>query len=120
MTDNKDKGLRKAARLNHTPQLSSNFTYRTMKRIGEEIYLREKRQEKRLFILMIFTIILMAGGSIGMIIWAYGKEMAEALHTALHHLPEPSSVVFYLPMLIALPLLRLFDYWLRRKFKHFL
>ena len=48
MTDNKDNGLRKAARQNYTPRLSSNFTYRTMKRIAEEMYLREKRQEKRI------------------------------------------------------------------------
>ena len=80
MTDNKDNGLRKAARQNHTPRLSSNFTYRTMKRIAEEMYLREKRQEKRMFILMIITVACMFTGCIGMVVWAYGKEIAEALY----------------------------------------
>lgn len=50
MTEYKDQGLKKAAKQSKTPQLPSNFTYRMMKRIGEEMYLREKRQEKRLFI----------------------------------------------------------------------
>ncbi|WP_337421989.1 hypothetical protein [Phocaeicola sp.] len=120
MTDNKDNGLRKAARQNYTPRLSSNFTYRTMKRIAEEMYLREKRQEKRMFILMIITVACMFTGCIGMVVWAYGKEIAEALYIMTHSLPEPSSLIFYLPMLIALPLLRIFDRWLRRKYKHLL
>lgn len=120
MTEYKDQGLRKAARQNKPPQLPSNFTYRMMKRIGEEMYLREKQQEKRLFILMILTVTLMIGGCIGMIVWIYGKEIAEGLQKSVNNLPEPSSLIFYLPMLIALPLLRIFDRWLRRKFKHLL
>ena len=48
MTEYKDQGLKKAAKQSKTPQLPSNFTYRMMKRIGEEMYLREKRQEKTL------------------------------------------------------------------------
>ena len=59
MTEYKDQGLKKAAKQSKTPQLPSNFTYRMMKRIGEEMYLREKRQEKRLFILMIITLTLL-------------------------------------------------------------
>lgn len=120
MTEYKDQGLKKAAKQSKTPQLPSNFTYRMMKRIGEEMYLREKRQEKRLFILMIITVMLMTGGCMGMIIWMYGEEISEGLHASVNNLPEPSSLLFYLPMLIALPLLRIFDCWLRRKFKHLL
>lgn len=120
MTEYKDQGLKKAAKQSKTPQLPSNFTYRMMKRIGEEMYLREKRQEKRLFILMIITVMLMTGGCLGMIIWMYGKEISEGLHASVNNLPEPSSLLFYLPMLIALPLLRIFDRSLRRKFKHLL
>lgn len=94
MTEYKDQGLKKAAKLSKTPQLPSNFTYRMMKRIGEEMYLREKRQEKRLFILMIITVMLMTGGCLGMIIWMYGKEISEELHASVNNLPEPSSLLF--------------------------
>ena len=74
MTEYKDQGLKKAAKQSKTPQLPSNFTYRMMKRIGEEMYLREKQQEKRLFILMIITVMLMTGGCLGMIIWMVWKR----------------------------------------------
>lgn len=87
MTEYKDQGLKKAAKQSKTPQLPSNFTYRMMKRIGEEMYLREKRQEKRLFILMIITVMLMTGGCLGMIIWMYGKEISEGLHASVNNLP---------------------------------
>lgn len=87
MTKYKDQGLKKAAKQSKTPQLPSNFTYRMMKRIGEEMYLREKRQEKRLFILMIITVMLMTGGCLGMIIWMYGEEISEGLHASVNNLP---------------------------------
>lgn len=91
MTEYKDQGLKKAAKQSKTPQLPSNFTYRMMKRIGEEMYLREKRQEKRLFILMIITVMLMTGGCLGMIIWMYGKKYPKdymrrsTICQSLHH-----------------------------------
>lgn len=50
------------------------------------MYLREKRQEKRLFILMIITVMLMTGGCLGMIIWMYGKEISEGLHASVNNL----------------------------------
>ena len=83
MTEYKDQGLKKAAKQSKTPQLPSNFTYRMMKRIGEEMYLREKRQEKRLFILMIITVMLMTGGCLGMMIWitCVGQQSARAFIT---------------------------------------
>ena len=66
-----------------------------MKRIGEEMYLREKSDKKnRLFILMIITVMLMTGGCLGMIIWMYGKEISEGLHASVNNLPEPSSLLF--------------------------
>ena len=50
MTEYKDQGLKKAAKQSKTPQLPSNFTYRMMKRIGEEMYLREKRTRKNAYL----------------------------------------------------------------------
>ena len=84
MTEYKDQGLKKAAKQSKPPQLPSNFTYRMMKRIGEEMYLREKRQEKRLFILMIITVMLMTGGCLGMIIWKDYMRRS-TICQSLHH-----------------------------------
>lgn len=41
-----DKGLKKAVGQQAGFKLPSNFSYRTMKRIEEKAYLKEKREEK--------------------------------------------------------------------------
>ena len=108
MTEYKDQGLKKAAKQSKTPQLPSNFTYRMMKRIGEEMYLREKRQEKTLIYINDYHCHAddrRMSGYDYMDVWkrnirritCVGQQSARAFITP-----------FYLPMLIALPLLRIF------------
>lgn len=46
-----DRGLQKAIKRQPHYELPSNFSYRMMQKIQEESILREKRQEKRIFIL---------------------------------------------------------------------
>ena len=58
----KDKGLKEAIRKQPTYRIPTNFTYRMMQQINEEIYRKEKQQEKRLFILMVILCVLMADG----------------------------------------------------------
>lgn len=48
-----DKGLQKAIKRQPHYELPSNFSYRMLQKIQEESILREKRQEKRMFILFL-------------------------------------------------------------------
>ena len=45
--NNTDKGIRKAAKTLSSPPLASNFSYNMMRKINEEVLLREKRREKK-------------------------------------------------------------------------
>ena len=83
-----DKGLQKAIKRQPHYELPSNFSYRMLQKIQEESILREKRQEKRMFIY-----------------W----------HTCKEILPDSHTLLFYLPTLCALCLLYFFDRWLRKK-----
>lgn len=63
--NNTDKGIRKAAKTLSSPRLASNFSYNMMRKINEEVLLREKRREKRNERITIAAIITL---SIGMIV----------------------------------------------------
>lgn len=60
-----DKGLQKAIKRQPHYELPSNFSYRMLQKIQEESILREKRQEKRMFILFLIFAILSGGSCIG-------------------------------------------------------
>lgn len=63
--NNTDKGIRKAAKTLSSPRLASNFSYNMMRKINEEVLLREKRKEKRNERITLAAIITL---SIGMIV----------------------------------------------------
>ena len=86
-----------------------------MQKIQEESILREKRQEKRMFILFLIFAILSGGGCIGFFIWKYGTTFISYWHTCKEILPDSHTLLFYLPTLCALCLLYFFDRWLRKK-----
>lgn len=110
-----DKGLQKAIKRQPHYELPSNFSYRMMQKIQEESILREKRQEKRMFILFLIFAILSGGGCIGFFIWKYGTTFISYWHTCKEILPDSHTLLFYLPTLCALCLLYFFDRWLRKK-----
>lgn len=110
-----DKGLQKAIKRQPHYELPSNFSYRMMQKIQEESILREKRQEKRIFILFLIFTILSGGSCIGFLIWKYGASFISYWHTCKEILPDSHTLLFYLPTLCALCLLYFFDRWLRKK-----
>ena len=110
-----DKGLKKALSQQPDYRLPSNFSYRMMQKIHQETLLREKRQEKRLFILMLVTTFLAIGGCLILLCWQYGNKILSLLHILQEGSPSLQTCLFYLPILCALFLLFLFDRWLRKK-----
>ena len=76
-----DKGLQKAIKRQPHYELPSNFSYRMLQKIQEESILREKRQEKRMFILFLIFAILSGGSCIGFFIWKYGAYFISYWHT---------------------------------------
>lgn len=110
-----DKGLKKALSQQPDYRLPSNFSYRMMQKIHQETFLREKRQEKRLFILMLVTTFLAGGVCMGILCWQYGNKILALLQTLQEDSPSLQTCLFYLPILCALFLLFLFNQWLRKK-----
>lgn len=112
---NTDKCIRKAVDMQQQSRLPSNFSYKMMEKINGKILLEEKRSEKRTFAAIIITSLLMLAACILVII----KYTSVTLADITHKIPTtsiPSETLFYLPMLIALPLLFGFNYWLRKKY----
>lgn len=113
-----DKELKKALSQQPDYRLPSNFSYRMMQKIHQETLLREKRQEKRLFILMLVTTFLAIGGCLVLLCWQYGNKLLSLLHILQEGSPSLQTCLFYLPILCALFLLFLFDRWLRKNSFH--
>lgn len=90
-----DKGLQKAIKRQPHYELPSNFSYRMMQKIQEESILREKRQEKRMFILFLVFAIL-SGGKLHRIFY---MEIRSSLHQLLAHLQGNTSGLLYAPFL---------------------
>lgn len=109
-----DKGLKEAVRRQPEFRLPSNFGYRMMQQINQEAYRMEKRRELRSYLLLGILSTLMAGGCFTFIGWWYWERISTFLNTLSLTIPPISDIVFYLPMLLALPLLYWFDKWLRR------
>lgn len=114
-----DKGLKKAAEGQKLFQLPSNFSYKMMVKINEEIMLKEKRREKRIFIAITITSVAMVMACMTFIIIHTGTTLADIYNKATG-LFDSSQILFYLPMLLALPLLFLFNHWLRKKYGYLL
>lgn len=113
----KDKGLKEAIRRQPAFRIPTNFTYRMMQQINEEIYRKEKQQEKRLFILMVILCVLMIGGLCAWLIWLFKPDFQAIGKNLLSDFSKLQNLTFYLPMILALPLLAWFNHWLRKKFR---
>ena len=117
--ENTDRCIRKAIGMQPQFRLPSNFSYKMMEKINEKVILQEKRREKRTFITIIITSLLMVATCI-LIILNYTNIKLADITNRLSNISIPSEALFYLPMLITLPLLFWFNYWLRKKFGYLL
>ena len=119
MENEMDKGIKKAVSSQMAPRLASNFTYRTLERIRQEAARREACREKRQFTLMLICVFLMLGSCIGVMIWRYEilfEDVVQALYSFREVMAKGG---FALPVILSLPLLGVFNYWLRKKFRHY-
>ena len=76
-----------------------------MKRIEEKAYLKEKREEKRIFISWLITISLMLASGIGYFGWSYHEQFTALFHRAKDSVPDAKTLLLCLPTAIALLLL---------------
>lgn len=119
IAENTDKCIKKAISMQQQFHLPSNFSYKMMGKINEKILLEEKRREKRTFIAIIITSLSMLVACI-YIILDHKKITLTDITNYISNITIPSDSLFYLPMLVSLPLLFWFNYWLRKKYGHLL
>lgn len=117
--ENTDRCIRKAIRMQPQFRLPSNFSYKMMERINEKVIYQEKRREKLTFIAIIITSLLMVATCIAIILNYTNIRLAD-ITNRLSNIAISSEILFYLPILITLPLLLWFNYWLRKKFGYLL
>lgn len=120
MEDKMDKGVKKAFTSQTRPRLASNFTYRTMERIRLETARKEARRERRSFVWMLVCAFVMLGCCLGIMIEACGIRMDDVTKTFHSTLTILSEGGYCLPTILCLPLLGVFNYWLRKKFRRLL
>lgn len=114
--DRKDSGLRKALHSKHSV-LPSNFTFRTMQKIEEDIRAREKRAEKQMFY-SIVAVSAALSAVLGIIVDNYyGEELKRMFSSVADTFLKLD--IFALPYIlfaIILILLILFDHWMRSSY----
>lgn len=110
-----DKGLKKAVSRRPEFKLPSNFSYKTMKRIEEKAYLKEKREEKRIFVAWTVTVSVMLAGGIGYFGWNCRERFLRLFYGIKESVPDTDTLTLCLPTVIALVLLFFFNNWLRKK-----
>ena len=114
--DRKDSGLRKALHSKHSA-LPSNFTFRTMQKIEEDIRAREKRAEKQMFY-SIVAVSAALSAVLGIIVdHFYGEELKRMFsNIADTFLQLDIFATPYILFAIILILLILFDHWMRSSY----
>lgn len=111
----KDKGIKQALQQQPSMRLPSNFNYRTMQRLNEQIALQERRREKRIFTVWIITVTTILAGGLGYLGWTYFVHLSELYSQLKTCLPEKETFIYSLPILTALFLLALLNHWLQKK-----
>ena len=113
----KDNGLRKAIKTSTSPRLSTNFTFRTMLKVQEAMRLKEQKQEKQMFwIIVVASVFLLTGGGVVIAVFCGDEfsEMFSSFFTSFVRLDLFASPYWFLSLAIFL-LLGL-DYWMRRAY----
>lgn len=111
----KDKGIKQALQNQPSMRLPSNFNYRTMQRLNEQIALQERKTEKRIFTAWIITVTTILAGGTGYLVWMYFVPLSELYHQLKQWIPEKETFIYSLPILMAFLLLALFNHWLQKK-----
>lgn len=114
--DRKDSGLRKALHSKHSA-LPSNFTFRTMQKIEEDIRAREKRAEKQIFY-SIVAVSAALSAVLGIIVGNfYGEELKRMFSSVADTFLKLDIFASpYILFAIILILLILFDHWMRSSY----
>lgn len=114
--DRKDSGLRKALHSKHSV-LPSNFTFRTMQKIEEDIRAREKRAEKQMFY-SIVAVSAALSAVLGIIVDNfYGEELKRMFSSVADTFLKLDIFASpYILFAIILILLILFDHWMRSSY----
>lgn len=114
--DRKDSGLRKALHSKHSV-LPSNFTFRTMQKIEEDIRAREKRAEKQMFY-SIVAVSAALSAVLGIIVDNfYGEELERMFSSVADTFLKLDIFASpYILFAIILILLILFDHWMRSSY----
>lgn len=114
--DRKDSGLRKALHSKHSV-LPSNFTFRTMQKIEEDIRAREKRAEKQMFY-SIVAVSAALSAVLGIIVDKfYGEELKRMFSSVADTFLKLDIFASpYILFAIILILLILFDHWMRSSY----
>ena len=115
--NHKDKGLRKAMNASASPRLSTNFTFRTMLKVQEAIRLKEQKQEKRMFwIIVVASVFLLTGGGVVIAVFC-GDEFSEMFSNVFASFARLDLFAFpYGFFLFAVFILLALDYWMRRAY----
>ena len=114
--DRKDSGLRKALHSKHSA-LPSNFTFRTMQKIEEDIRAREKRAEKQMFY-SIVAVSAALSAVLGIFVDNfYGEELKRMFSSVADTFLKLDIFASpYILFAIILILLILFDHWMRSSY----
>ena len=114
--DRKDSGLREALHSKHSA-LPSNFTFRTMQKIEEDIRAREKRAEKQMFY-SIVAVSAALSAVLGIIVDNfYGEELKRMFSSVADTFLKLDIFASpYILFAIILILLILFDHWMRSSY----
>lgn len=110
----RDSGLRKALHSKHSV-LPSNFTFRTMQKIEEDIRHREAKREHSMFCCAIaVSVLLMTWG--GLIIRDhYGEELQRLFYELAETFIQLNTQVLpYCYFAVVFLVLLLLDYWMRK------
>lgn len=119
MTKYMDEGLKKAVKKQPSYRIPSNFSYKMMEKIRQEELLREYKKERRLYALMLLTIVLMVCFYLGFMLWSFQDSLPSMIlkvKTFFKGINIPAEAV---PVLLTVPLLALFNVFLKKIFaKH--
>ena len=115
--NHKDKGLREAMKTSASPRLSTNFTFRTMLKVQEAIRLKEQKQEKQMFwIIVVASVFLLTGGGVVIAVFC-GDEFSEMFSNVFASFARLDLFAFpYGFFLFAVFILLALDYWMRRAY----
>ena len=116
--EQKDKGLKRALKERPQFHLPSNIAYRTLQKVEESILLHEQKVERHTLWVMILVSLLLSGSCIAGAIYFCGEAIKTFFKQSLTTISHESIYfpTLNLMLVAAIPLLLLFDRWLRKQY----